>query len=841
VSVGPVGWMIKWLTMFSLVRPLAGWVAGVRTSPGVARLAMQRSGGGARQRALHSMRSTVRRFVATLPEAHTVGGEGVEVSMEDTSRVIAAKSTIAAKQAAALAGRGIESFTEIQALSYDAVYEGKDLLGKSRTGTGKTIAFGLPLIERLAERMANGEYKQRRGRGPAIVVLTPTRELARQVEAELSLLGQTHGLATACFHGGVSYAPQEKALGRGLDVLVATVGRVIDHLERGTLDLSESYHIVLDESDEMLSMGFADEVERIISYAPAGERVASSSSSSSSRSRIPAEDRDFFDSLFDDEGGVDEPAPKAPPKKKALARRPQTLLFSATVPSWVKQLTSKYLEDPVFVDVVGDATQQAATTVTHKAILTPYAEAARQKLLEDIITVEVSSQLGQECDDVVGGGGRVIVFASTKRECDDLAAGPAFKRLSCQVLHGDIGQSQRDATLAQFRRGAFAVLIATDVAARGIDVRGVDLVVQYRVPRDPEAYVHRSGRTGRAGRAGTAVVLYDEREERDVRTLERECGLKFLRQHPPSPPAVLEASARDATLALGKVSDDVLPYFRTVADALVDATLAADDDDDDVDDLASLDGAPSEEEGEEEKAPLSPEEAAFKEQEKMRRLVAKCLAAIARKTDLQPRSLLTGEDGVMTLAMTAPRDLRTGDVVYAVSRLLERLPSYNENDNSGSAVGVVRVCEQPDNAVFDLPALKARELLKFVATQSLSKFSFSECTELPALQRTFNSGGDRRQPRGSRGAGGRGSYNNNNNNNRNDRGGGYRGGGGGGYARRDRDSGGRRGYSSYRPPNRDSYRDRDDYRPPPKRDSFRDGDDYRPPGRDRRGDRGDRY
>ena len=146
------------------------------------------------------------------------------------------------------------------------------------------------------------------------------------------------------------------------------------------------------------------------------------------------------------------------------------------------------------------------TTVTHKAVLVPRSNDARASLLEDIISVELSQRQGQVTDEQQNGGGRVIVFTATKRECDELAGGPAFQRLSAQVLHGDIGQSQREATLAQFRRGQFSVLVATDVAARGIDVKGVDLVVQFRTPRDAEGYVHRSGRTGRAGRDGTAVV-----------------------------------------------------------------------------------------------------------------------------------------------------------------------------------------------------------------------------------------------------------------------------------------------------------------------------------------------
>jgi len=688
-----------------------------------------------------------------------------EEDLRDDPSLIANKGArIAPAQVANLKGRGIERFTEIQQLSFDAVYEGRDLLGKSRTGTGKTIAFGLPLIEKLASRARAREYDQRRrGRGPAILCLAPTRELAKQVEQELALLCQPHGFATACFHGGVSYVPQERSLRNGVDVLVATVGRVIDHLDRGNLDLSQAYHVVLDEADEMLSMGFADDVEKIFSYCPAGRAKAQQRGGPRAAYAAPgaAAEAEFLDDLLGEIGGESQPSPTARPSAPpadaddaaSSHEHAQTLLFSATTPGWVKKLTSRYLVRPVTVDVVGDAAVQAATTVTHKAILVP--RQARAALLEDIIAVEVSSRQGQESDDRAGGGGRVIVFASTKKECDELVGGQAFKRLTSQVLHGDIGQAQRETTLAQFRRGQFTVLVATDVAARGIDVRGVDLVVQYRIPRDAEGYVHRSGRTGRAGRDGTAVVLYDDREERDVRDLESRTGVKFERHGPPSASAVLEASARDATFALAKVQDDVLPFFAKAADALIQREGVV------ADATMTTTTPPS----------TPPEEAA--NDEALRRLVAKCLAAVARKTHVTRRSLLTGEEDLMTLAMTAPRDLRTGDVVYAVNKLLDRLDDErragDEDDVAAaqqqrtSTVGMVKICKDPRHAVFDLDEALALDLLAFVARQQLNRFAFEECVVLPPLQSTF-----RDTPSGGRGRGG----------------GGYRGGsrgGGGGY------------------------------------------------------------
>ncbi len=209
------------------------------------------------------------------PVEDVVLGEEVVPDEEPEKDPMAIEGRISDRQAERLAERGITTFTEIQHRSYEPVFEGRDLLGKSRTGTGKTVAFGLPIIEKLAEMRSNGEYDhKRRGRGPAMLVLTPTRELAKQVHDELKYLADTHGFSTTCFHGGVSYGPQEGALRRGVDILVATVGRVIDHIDRGNLHLNDAYHVVLDEADEMLSMGFSDDVERIFGASPCLERVS---------------------------------------------------------------------------------------------------------------------------------------------------------------------------------------------------------------------------------------------------------------------------------------------------------------------------------------------------------------------------------------------------------------------------------------------------------------------------------------------------------------------------------------------------------------------------------------
>jgi len=266
------------LTML-LARRVCGWSARQLLKPRPIRTAFKSSTRAAPLMSVVDKESMdyvdVDTELAAPAEDVVVGEETPIEDAEPEKDPMAIEGRISDRQAERLAQRGITTFTEIQHRSYEPVFEGRDLLGKSRTGTGKTVAFGLPIIEKLAEMRSNGEYDhKRRGRGPAMLVLTPTRELAKQVHDELKYLADTHGFSTTCFHGGVSYGPQEGALRRGVDILVATVGRVIDHIDRGNLHLNDAYHVVLDEADEMLSMGFADDVERIFGASPCPERVA---------------------------------------------------------------------------------------------------------------------------------------------------------------------------------------------------------------------------------------------------------------------------------------------------------------------------------------------------------------------------------------------------------------------------------------------------------------------------------------------------------------------------------------------------------------------------------------
>lgn len=398
---------------------------------------------------------------------------------------------IAPHLAEALAARGISAPSPIQIESLPHTLAGRDLIGRARTGTGKTLAFVLPITTRL-------EASRQSGRGPRAIILAPTRELAKQVAAEAEQ--SARHLTTVTVYGGAAYGPQEKALMRGVDIVVGTPGRIIDHLERGNLRLDDVQIAVLDEADEMLSVGFADAIEQILRSAP--------------------KDR-------------------------------QTMLFSATLPSGVERLARQYQRDPVLVDLVGERASQASQTVTHLAIKVGR---VRTRVLADLLTVYNPE--------------RAIVFTRTKREADELSLELIHRGIEAEALHGDLAQSQRERALGAFRAGRVRVLVATDVAARGLDIPEVDLVVQYHMPNDTEAYVHRSGRTGRAGREGTAIVLYGDREGRELSNLERATGVRFTPRAVPTAKEVREASARTAADAVRHIENDLGASFKEEAEKL---------------------------------------------------------------------------------------------------------------------------------------------------------------------------------------------------------------------------------------------------------------------------------
>uniref|UniRef100_A0A1J3FIH7 RNA helicase n=1 Tax=Noccaea caerulescens TaxID=107243 RepID=A0A1J3FIH7_NOCCA len=354
----------------------------------------------------------------------------------------------------ALKSKGIEKLFPIQKAVLEPAMQGRDMIGRARTGTGKTLAFGIPIIDKIIKFNA----KHGRGRNPLCLVLAPTRELARQVEKEFR--ESAPSLDTICVYGGTPIGQQMRQLDYGVDIAVGTPGRIIDLIKRGALNLSEVQFVVLDEADQMLQVGFAEDVEVIL------ERL---------------------------------------PEKR------QSMMFSATMPSWIRSLTKKYLNDPLTIDLVGDSDQKLADGITM------YSISAESYGKAGIIGPLVAEH---------GKGGKCIVFTQTKRDADRLAYGLA-KSFKCEALHGDISQSQRERTLAGFRDGHFNILVATDVAARGLDVPNVDLIIHYELPNNTETFVHRTGRTGRAGKKGSAILIYSQDQSRAVKIIEREVGSRF--------------------------------------------------------------------------------------------------------------------------------------------------------------------------------------------------------------------------------------------------------------------------------------------------------------------------
>lgn len=382
-------------------------------------------------------------------------------SYEDSSKASSndegleiAKLGISPEIISALAKRGITRLFPIQRAVLEPAMQGRDMVGRARTGTGKTLAFGIPILDKIIQFNA----KHGRGRNPLALVLAPTRELARQVEKEFQ--ESAPSLDSICVYGGTPISRQMRQLDYGVDITVGTPGRIIDLLNRGALNLSEVQFLVLDEADQMLQVGFQEDVEKIL------ERM---------------------------------------PQKR------QTMMFSATMPQWIRQLVRNYLNSPVNIDLVGDSDQKLADGISLYSVASDMH--GKASIIGPLITEHAK-------------GGKCIVFTQTKRDADRLAYAMA-RSYRCEALHGDISQSQRERTLSGFREGHFNILVATDVAARGLDIPNVDLVIHYELPNNSEIFVHRSGRTGRAGKKGTAILIYTRDETRAVRVIERDVGCRF--------------------------------------------------------------------------------------------------------------------------------------------------------------------------------------------------------------------------------------------------------------------------------------------------------------------------
>jgi ATP-dependent RNA helicase RhlE len=361
---------------------------------------------------------------------------------------------------AALAGEGYEIPTPIQAMAIPPALEGRDLLGIAQTGSGKTAAFALPILHRLA-----ADRKAAPRRGCRVLVLSPTRELASQIAESFRTYGAGLGMSVAVVFGGVKYGPQVRALAAGVDVLVATPGRLIDHINEKVADLSAVETFVLDEADQMLDLGFLQPIRRIASTLP---------------------------------------------------KRRQTMLFSATMPGEIAKLTEDFLRDPARVQAT-----PAATPVERIDQSVLFVEGGRKSpLLAELFDNAAMS--------------RALIFTRTKRGADRVARHLETAGIEAAAIHGDKSQGQRERALAAFKAGEVRALVATDIAARGIDIDAVTHVVNYDLPYVAEAYVHRIGRTARAGAAGIAVSLVADDERnllKDIQKLTRQTIPTFDRRN----------------------------------------------------------------------------------------------------------------------------------------------------------------------------------------------------------------------------------------------------------------------------------------------------------------------
>lgn len=376
----------------------------------------------------------------------------------------------------ALNRRGFATATPVQAATFAPGREGRDLLVQSRTGSGKTLAFGLPMLHRLEDRP-----------GPQAIILAPTRELAQQVGAELEAL---RTVKLALLVGGLSYAPQLRSLERGAQVVVGTPGRVMDHLERGSLNLSGVSMVVLDEADEMLNMGFLEDVESILSKVPAG---------------------------------------------------PQTYLFSATLPAPIAALAQRFLRNPVRIQLTDKGTAAAHADIAHTPVLAPDGQQIRA-LVNLLLAEEPKSAL---------------IFTRTKAASEDAAEELTASGLPAAFLHGDLAQSTRDRILEQFKNGHLRFLVATDVAARGLDIQGLPLVVHLSIPTQMEGYIHRSGRTGRAGAKGTSMPLVNPKEARILAAWARKGGLDLKWRTVPTPEEIRAAQTARLQTRLEETTGDL--------------------------------------------------------------------------------------------------------------------------------------------------------------------------------------------------------------------------------------------------------------------------------------------
>jgi ATP-dependent RNA helicase DeaD len=411
-----------------------------------------------------------------------------------------------ARLLATLEALGYEEPTPIQREAIPPLLAGKDVLGQAATGTGKTAAFTLPLLQRIAH-----ETKQR----PSALILVPTRELAIQVGEAVQRYGKELRTSVLAVYGGQAIGPQFHALKRGVDVIVATPGRALDHIRRQTLKLNHVHIVVLDEADEMLDMGFAEDLDAILEQTPATK---------------------------------------------------QTALFSATMPPRIKSIAHRHLKHPVEITIAKELVKAGATPRVQQTayiVTRPYRGATLGRIID------------------MAGAKSALIFCRTRLEVDEVTTMLNTRGHRAEAIHGGMSQLQRDRVMNAFRTGQTELLVATDVAARGLDIPQVSHVINYDLPSSAEVYVHRIGRTGRAGREGAAITILDPREQRLLRTIEQHTKGKVAVAPVPSVADLLAKRLERTRTAVQEAmqKDDDIDGFKGVVRAMADSgdvtTIAA--------------------------------------------------------------------------------------------------------------------------------------------------------------------------------------------------------------------------------------------------------------------------
>lgn len=392
---------------------------------------------------------------------------------------------------------GFEEATPIQAQTIPLSLAQKDLIGQAQTGTGKTAAFGIPMIDKI-------DYTKDVIQG---IVIAPTRELAIQVSEELYKIGFGKRTKVLAIYGGQDINRQIRALKNHPHIIVGTPGRLLDHINRKTLRLENVNTVILDEADEMLNMGFIEDIEAILAQIP--------------------EER-------------------------------QTLLFSATMPGPIKKIAERFMKEPQIVRV-------KTKEVTVSQIEQYYLEVQERNKF-DILTRLLDIQSPE----------LAIIFGRTKRRVDELAEALNLRGYNAEGIHGDLSQAKRMSVLRKFKEGSIDVLVATDVAARGLDISGVTHVYNFDIPQDPESYVHRIGRTGRAGKSGVAMTFITAREKSYLQVVERTTKRKMERMNPPTLDEALEGQQKAVIeRILQSVESNNLQYYKQAADELLEQQDAA--------------------------------------------------------------------------------------------------------------------------------------------------------------------------------------------------------------------------------------------------------------------------